>query len=58
MNIVLNTGEIVTVNIFVYLLSYSRYRVYRVSINKTRDILKDFLVSSFELTGGTKRNTF
>lgn len=55
MNIVLNTGEIVTVNIFVYLLSYSRYRVYRVSINKTRDILKDFLVSSFELTGGVPK---
>lgn len=52
MNIILNNGEVVTVNIFVYLLSYSRYRIYRVSISKTRDILKDFLVSSFELTGG------
>lgn len=55
MDIILNTGEVVTVNIFVYLLSYSRYRIYRVSISKTRDILKDFLVTSFELTGGTPK---
>lgn len=52
MKIILNTGEVVEINIFVYLLSYSRYRVYKVSLNKTRDILKDLLIRSFELTGG------
>ena len=52
MSIVLNTGEVVEVNIFVYILAYSRFRVYRVSLNKTREILKEFLVNSFEVTGG------
>ena len=49
---VLNSGEIVTVNVFVLLLSYSRFRVYRLSISKAQDILFHFLDSAFEIFGG------
>lgn len=35
----LDTGEIITVNIFVMILSYSRFRVYYLSLTKTQDIL-------------------
>lgn len=48
----LNTGEIITVNIFVMILSYSRFRVYYLSLTKTQDILLNFLDSAFETIGG------
>lgn len=46
------TGEKIVVNVFVLLLSYSRYRVYNLSLTKTQDILLNFLDSSFETIGG------
>ena len=48
----LDNGEIITVNVFVLLLSYSRFRVYRLSISKTQDILFNFLDGAFEVFGG------
>lgn len=39
-------------NIFVLLLSYSRFRVYRVSLSKTQDVLFEFLDDAFETFGG------
>ncbi|QNU65614.1 IS21 family transposase [Ruminiclostridium herbifermentans] len=48
----LSTGEIIEVNIFVLLLSYSRFRVYRVSLSKTQDILFSFLDDAFNTFGG------
>ncbi len=48
----LSTGETITINIFVLLMSYSRFRVYRLSIEKTQDILLSFLNESFEILGG------
>ncbi len=48
----LSSGEIVTINIFVLLMSYSRFRVYRLSLEKTQDILFSFLNESFETLGG------
>lgn len=48
----LSTGEIITVNIFVLLLSYSRFRVYRLSLTKTQDILFSFLDDAFEIFKG------
>lgn len=48
----LDNGEIVTVNVFVLLLSYSRFRVYRLSISKTQDVLFNFLDGAFEVFGG------
>ena len=48
----LDNGELVTVNVFVLLLSYSRFRVYRLSISKTQDVLFNFLDGAFEVFGG------
>ena len=48
----LSTGETRDINIFVLLLSYSRFRVYRVSLSKTQDILFSFLDDAFETFGG------
>ena len=48
----LSNGESITVNIFVLLLSYSRFRVYYLSLTKTQDILLNFLDRAFEVFGG------
>ena len=52
---VLTTGEIININIFVIILSYSRFRVYKLSIDKTQDILISFLDESFEIFGGVPK---
>ncbi|AWZ47870.1 IS21 family transposase [Clostridiaceae bacterium 14S0207] len=49
---VLNTGEIINVNIFVLILSYSRFRVYRLSLDKTQEVLFSFLDESFQAFDG------
>lgn len=49
---ILSTGELIEVNIFVLLLSYSRYRFYRLSLTKTQDILFSFLDNAFKTFGG------
>lgn len=48
----LSSGETIDVNVFVLLLSYSRFRIYRVSLTKTQDILFSFLDDAFETFGG------
>ncbi|MBQ9278796.1 MAG: IS21 family transposase [Lachnospiraceae bacterium] len=48
----LNNGETVIINVFVLLLSYSRFRVYRLSISKTQEVLFNFLDGAFEVFGG------
>lgn len=48
----LDNGECVVLNIFVFLLSFSRFRIYRVSLTKTREVLKHLLNDSFEVIGG------
>ncbi|QVK19290.1 IS21 family transposase [Mycoplasmatota bacterium] len=52
MNFVLDTGEVITINIFVLLLSYSRFRVYRLSLTKSQDILFNFIDEAFQAFGG------
>ena len=49
---ILSSGETIDVNIFVLLLSYSRFRIYKVSLSKTQDILFSFLDDAFETFGG------
>ena len=49
---ILSNGETIEVNIFVLLLSFSRYRIYKVSLTKTQDILFSFLDEAFESFGG------
>ena len=48
----LKDGDIVIINIFVLLMSYSRYRVYQLSLSKTRDVLCHLLDQSFQQLGG------
>lgn len=48
----LSNGETIEVNIFVLLLSYSRFRMYKVSLSKTQDILFSYLDEAFETFGG------
>lgn len=56
MDLILKTGEVISVNIFVYLLSYSRFRVYRLSLSKTQDVLFNFMTEAFEVSGGIPRS--
>lgn len=55
MEFVLNDGEVIKINIFVLILSYSRFRVYRLSLSKTQDILFSFLNDAFESFGGVPK---
>ena len=48
-------GEILYVNVFVLLLSYSRFRVYLLSISMSQSILLSFLTESFETLGGVPK---
>ena len=48
----LKSGEWIDINIFVLLLSSSRFRVYRLSLSKTQDILCSFIDDAFETFGG------
>jgi transposase len=48
-------GEVLIINIFVLLLGYSRFRVYRLSLTKTQDILFNFLNDAFEIIGGVPK---
>ena len=52
---VLSTGEVININIFVLILSYSRFRVYRLSLEKTQDVVFSFLNESFEAFGGVPK---
>ena len=55
MTLVLSSGESIVVNIFVLLLSYSRFRVYRLSLQKTQDILLNFRSDAFVTFGGVPK---
>ena len=52
---ILDTGEVVEINMFVLLLFYSRFRKYRLSISKSQDILFSFLDDAFETFGGVPK---
>lgn len=45
-------GECLSINVLVLLLGYSRWRIYHVSISKTREVLCHLLTKSFETLGG------
>lgn len=55
MDFILKSGETITINILVLLLSYSRFRVFRVSLSKNQDILLSFFNDAFETFGGVPR---
>ena len=49
---ILKSGETININILVLLLSYSRFRVYRLSLSKTQDVLFSLLNDALETFGG------
>lgn len=49
---VFKSGETIHINVFVLLLSYSRFRVYRLSLSKTQDVLFSLLNDALETLGG------
>lgn len=55
MEFVLSNGEVIKINIFVLILSYSRFRVYRLSLSKEQDVLFSFLNEAFETFGGVPK---
>lgn len=48
-------GEILYINVCVFLLSYSRFRTYLLSISKSQSVLLSFLMESFEAIGGVPK---
>lgn len=48
----LKSGETITINVLVLLLSYSRFRIYRLSLSKTQEVLFSLLNDAFETFGG------
>jgi len=52
MRYITKDGEILYVNVGVFLLSYSRFRTYMLSISKSQSVLFSFLMESFEAIGG------
>ena len=52
MKFILKTGEEIEINIFVLLLAHSRFRVYRLSLSKSQEILFSFLDDAFQVLGG------
>lgn len=45
-------GEVLYVNILVLLLSYSRFRIFQLSISKSQSVLLSFITEGFEKIGG------
>ena len=50
-----DTGEEITINVLVLLLSYSRFRVYKLALQMTRDVVLHLLTEMFEEIGGVTR---
>lgn len=48
-------GEILHVNVCVFLLAYSRFRTFHLSISKSQNVLFSFLTESFEALGGVPK---
>jgi len=55
MKYITKDGEVLYVNVLVLLLSYSRFRVYLLSISKSQSILLSFLTECFEAIGGVPK---
>ena len=48
-------GEVLEVNILSLILSYSRYRIYKVSLTKSQEVLFHFLNEAFIQLGGVPK---
>ena len=52
MKFTLKSGEIIDINIIVLILAASRFRVYRLSLTKSQDVLFSFIDDAFAAFGG------
>lgn len=52
MDIMLKDGQMVTVNILALVYSYSRFKIYQLSLTKTQNVLLHLLDNAFEQAGG------
>lgn len=52
MDIMLKDGQIVTVNILALVYSYSRFKIYQLSMTKTQNVVFHLLDNAFEIAGG------
>lgn len=50
-----DTGEVITINVLVLLLGFSRMRIYKPAINMTQETLLHLLTESFETLGGVPK---
>lgn len=55
MNFTLSTGEDLEINIFVLLLSFSRFCIFKLSLSKSQEMLLNFLTVSFETMEGVPK---
>lgn len=55
MNFMLKDGTITLINVFSMVLSYSRYKIYQITLKKTQDILFHLLDHSFATIGGVPK---
>ena len=55
MPFILKNGEKVIINIFSFIMSYSRFRIYRLSLTKTQDVLFHFIDEIFISIGGVPK---
>lgn len=55
MRYITKQGEILDVNVGVFLLGYSRYRTYHLTLSKSQSVLMSFLTESFEAIGGVPK---
>ena len=52
MTFMLSNGQHIEINIFAFVLSYSKYKIYYISLDKSQDILFHHLNKAFEQIGG------
>lgn len=55
MTFLLKEGEYITVNILALIYSYSRFKVYQLSLTKTQPVLFHSLDNAFEIAGGVPK---
>lgn len=50
-----DTGEVITINVFVLVFSFSRFRVFNLSLCKSREVLIHLLSECFDIVGGVPK---
>lgn len=50
-----DTGEVITINVLVLVFSFSRFRLFSLSLNKSREVLIHLLSECFDIVGGVPK---